>query len=572
MISQRFAKIFLLLKAHNHAAQKEIAMLTEYINYILAFLEGFALIISPCILPVLPIILSGSVQGGKKRPYGVILGFVIAFILFTMFSRKLVLLLGINLNIIREASFLILLVFGAILISNYLTEKFELLTQKLANIGSSWKIISGQNNNGFLSGLLFGGLIGLIWTPCAGPILAAVILQAILQKTNIASFLTIVFFGIGVGIPMLIVVILGRKITNKLNIFKTHALFFRRLLGCIIIASVIYMVYGTTVTSSLTKPMKNNFEIMRNELINPLRKTYSMPEIKGIAAWLNSSPLNNAQLKGKVVLVDFWTYSCINCIRTLPYLKDWYAKYQDKGLIIIGIHSPEFEFEKDLTNVKNAVSNFGIKYPVALDNDYATWMSFNNSAWPAHYLVNKDGYVVYEHFGEGEYDVTENNIRFLLGMNAMPTHVTEESYCPQTPETYLGYERAGMFKSPELFAIDKSQKYTYPVKLNEDAWALQGDWTISAQKIIANSAGAAIKIHFRAGKVFAVMGNSSSLSKPITVHILLDGKPIPQKIIEVTDHKLYTIIDSTKNLNGVLELIAAEPGLEIYTFTFGGCN
>lgn len=540
-------------------------MQIELLNYVLAFLEGFALIISPCILPILPVILSGSIQGGKKRPFGIIIGFVVVFVLFTFFSRKLVAIFGIDLNIIRNISLALLFMFGIVMLSNYLTDKFDLLTQRLANVGSSLKIFN-EPNSGFSSGILFGSLIGIIWTPCAGPILAAVILQTILQKTDLSSFITVLFFGIGVSIPMLIITIFGNTITTKFSFFKTHAISLRRLLGYIIIASVVYMIYGSGITISLTKP-KENLLIPQKMLIHSLNKIYPMPQINGIAAWINSEPLQSAQLKNKVILIDFWTYSCINCIRTLPYLKDWYEKYHDQGLIIIGVHSPEFDFEKDLSNVKKAVANLGIKYPVALDNNYITWQNFNNHYWPAHYLIDKNGNVVYEHFGEGEYDVTENNIRFLLGLNSKPMQAEKTAYVPQTPETYLGYERADRFNSPEFFANNKSKLYSYPEKLNDDAWALKGNWIIEDQRIIADSPSSAIKLHFRAGKVYVVMGIAAK--NPIKVKLFLNGNPAPIGEVEVTTHTLYTLLDLSSSIDGTLEIVATEPGLEMYAFTFG---
>jgi cytochrome c biogenesis protein CcdA/thiol-disulfide isomerase/thioredoxin len=540
-------------------------MRAEYLNYILAFIEGFALIISPCILPVLPIILSGSIQGGKRRPIGVILGFLVVFIFFTLFSRKLLEFFGVDLNIIRDISLVVLFLFGVILLSKYLTAKFEIVTTNLANVGSSWKIIN-TNNIGFWSGFVFGGLIGIIWTPCAGPILAAVIVQSILQQTDFASFVTILFFAIGVGIPMLAIVFFGRELTSRLKFFKVHALFLQRLLGFVIIGSVLYMVYWSSITISFIKP-KENYSMTENMLVSNINNPYPMPKIAGISSWINSDPIQNEQLKGKVVLIDFWTYSCINCIRSLPYLKDWYEKYHDNGLVIIGIHSPEFEFEKDFTNVEKAVKNLGIKYAVGLDNNYTTWQNFNNHYWPAHYLIDKNGNVIYQHFGEGEYDVMENNIRFLLGMSSMPMHEPKESYYPQTPETYFGYERIYLFNSPEAILRNQSNDYSYPKKLSDDAWALQGKWIIEGQKIVAVEPNAAIKIHFRAGKVYAVMGSASKL--PIKVKLFLDDKPAPINTIEVKDQTLYTLIDSKKPLNGILELITESPGLEIYTFTFG---
>src|SRR5579862_5118600 len=382
-------------------------MQADVVNIGLGFLEGFALIISPCILPILPIFLAGSLTGSKKRPFGIIIGFVLIFALFTFFSRKLLQYSGIDSNLIRDASFIILILLGVIMLSTYLTDKFGQLTRRLANTGSTFSVVNNPQG-GLISGILFGGLIAIIWTPCAGPILAAVIVQTVIQKTNLLSFLTLVAFGIGAATPMLLIALFGRKIMEKLGSLKRHTTLYRKILGIIIILSVGYMIYLEGGISTAHADEINN--TLPLSLQNGLATPYIAPSIDGIDAWINSEPLQINDLRGKVVLIDFWTYSCINCMRTLPYLNDWYRKYHDKGLVIIGVHTPEFDFEKNLDNVKNAVLQDGIKYPVALDSHFVTWQKYNNQYWPAHYLIDKKGYVVYTHFGEGEYDITENNI------------------------------------------------------------------------------------------------------------------------------------------------------------------
>jgi len=304
-----------------------------------------------------------------------------------------------------------------------------------------------------------------------------------------------------------------------------------------------------------------------NKVVNPVEKPYAAPAIENITAWINSKPLLVNQLKGKVVLIDFWTYSCINCIRTFPYLKDWYAKYHDKGLVIIGVHAPEFEFEKDINNVKNAVEKNGILYPVALDNHFTTWQNYANRYWPAHYLIDKNGNVVYRHFGEGEYDITENNIRFLLGLNKMrlPSRESETVSENQTPETYLGRARARNFMSPERIMEGISGDYSYPSELSIDGWALQGRWKMGLDRVTSARANTSVEIRFNASKVFVVMG--SALGNSIKVNIALDGKSV--KNIIVDKHQLYEALRFEKPTTGVLQLTADEPGLEVYTFTFG---
>jgi len=536
----------------------------------LAFVEGFALIISPCILPILPIILAGSFTGNRARPIGIVTGFIITFALFTLFSRTLIQYATIEMITLRNISFWILLILGIIMISPKLTEILGRLTQPLARVGNSF-----NTQGGFYSGLLFGGLVGLIWTPCAGPVLAAVIVQVVLQKTTLDSILVVFAFAIGAGIPMLLIAWFGRGIMGRFSFFRTRAEFLRKLLGFILIIAVLY--FWLSPGFVITQNQKNVVVTTHAEkLVNGISTPYMAPEIQGITSWINSPPLTLNSLKGKVVLVDFWTYSCINCIRTLPYLRDWYAKYHDKGFEIIGVHSPEFQFEHDVNNVKQAVKADDITWPVALDNDFVTWRNFQNEYWPAHYLINKEGVIVYVHLGEGEYDVTENNIRFLLGVTeGKANNQTEEDYSfIQTPETYLGYRRGERFASPEGVTKDVLALYQYPEKLERNEWALRGSFIISSEKIVSASPDASIKLHFRGSKVYIVMG---STKKQLTLKVLLNDKPLiedkGQDVVNsqilVNRNRLYYVVNLKQGNEGILEIIAKEPGLEVYTFTFG---
>lgn len=543
----------------------------DILNIFLGFLEGLALILSPCILPIIPFILAGSLEGGRKRPFGIITGFVLAFALFTFFSRALVRYSGIDLLLVREVSYVLLFLFGIVMISTYLTEKFSLFTQRLMNVGSRF---SNDTSGGFTSGVIFGVLVGLVWTPCAGPILAAVIVQSVLQQTSFGSFLIVLAFGIGAAIPMLLIALFGRTLMNKMTFVKTHTALIRKLLGVIVILSVIYMVYADAYpVYSSNKTTSAN---LGKNLINGLEVTYPAPDFAPTTEWINSQPLHISDLKGKVVLVDFWTYSCINCIRTFPYLKDWYDKYHDKGFEIIGVHTPEFEFEKNFDNVKYAVKTNGLKYPVVLDSNFGTWQNYHNRYWPAHYLIDKNGRVVYEHFGEGDYDITENNIRFLLGMNAVKAATTEPiNYIPQTPETYFGYYRAENFAGSDDLVHDVTHTYQYPNQLATDQWALAGAWQDRSQYLLAEQPNASLKLHFNARKVFIVMGTATGF--PINVKVLLNGqevksgkgKDVVNGIIKVDRNRLYEALNFQTSQEGIIEISALVPGLEVYTFTFG---
>lgn len=542
-------------------------MNAELFTIFLGFLEGFTLILSPCILPILPIILAGSLTGSKKRPFGIIVGFTGMFALFAFFSRQLVQYFAFDLNLVRQFSYGFLILLGIIMLSSYLTEKFSKITQKLANLSAAFSFLN-HSKRGFYSGFLIGSLVALIWTPCAGPILAAVIVQTVIQQTNLISFFTLLAFALGAAIPMLIIALYGRKIIDAFSIFQVRVGLFRKLLGVLIITSVIYMLYqeNNFVPSSITQTTIKTSQALENGLWRP----YSVPQIDNNGIWINSSPLELAKLNDKVVLIDFWTYSCINCIRTLPYLKNWYKNYHHKGLVIIGVHTPEFDFEKKIDNVKNAVQRYGIVYPVVIDNQFITWRNFANRYWPAHYLINKKGKVVYEHFGEGNYEVTENNIRYLLGIKEIgltPQRSSEPYSYNQTAETYLGYARADLNLSPSPLIRDKATHYHFPKELIQHAWGLQGEWQVRADKITALKANAALKIHFNARKVFVVMG--SNRQKPIKVNLLLNGKKLINDSIWVDKHTLYKIVEQQHTKDAILQLTTNEPGLEVYTFTFG---
>jgi cytochrome c biogenesis protein CcdA/thiol-disulfide isomerase/thioredoxin len=545
----------------------------------LAFLEGFALIISPCILPVLPLVLAASAEGGRRRPYGIIIGFVLAFSLFAIVARELIVLLGLDPDLIRDASLVLLALFGLVLLSSKLSEKFSLLTQGAANFGNRFaapKTASG--GEGLCSGILIGSLIGLVWTPCAGPILAAVLVQVIRQQSDLAGNLVILSFAVGVGVPMLIIALTGRKIIARLGFLTRHTEALRRAFGVLVLASVALIASGVD-TAALFSPSQKIESMMdaqglQNELVSP----YAAPEFAGIEAWQNSPPLTMQGLKGKVVLVDFWTYSCINCVRTLPYLTEWDSKYRDRGLVIVGVHSPEFEFEKDPDNVRAAIAEHGIRYPVALDNRLDTWINFSNRYWPAHYLIDREGQVVYTHFGEGEYRVTENNIRYLLGLRGASETTQAEAlpFSPeQTAEAYLGYERAANFSSREAMQRDTPRGYRYPAQLGAGQWALNGSWSIAAEKITSTEKGAGLRLNFKARKVFLVLGTASG--KPVRVSLMLNGKAVgshagrdaPSGALVVGRNTLYELIDQQTMQDGLLELRADEPGLEAYAFTFG---
>jgi cytochrome c biogenesis protein CcdA/thiol-disulfide isomerase/thioredoxin len=539
----------------------------------LAFVEGLALIASPCILPVLPLVLASSADGGRRRPYGIIIGFVLAFSLFAIIARKIVALLGVDLDVIKDFSLVLLALFGLVLLWSRLSEKFSELTRGLADVGNR---LAGAGKDGLGSGIVIGSLIGLVWTPCAGPILATVLVQVIRQQTDFAGDLVIVSFAVGAGVPMLVIALMGRKIIGNLGFLARHTEALRKAFGVLILGSVVYIAAGATPQSLPTpadKPALSQGAGLRLE--NALPSPYAAPEFAASNDWLNSPPLTTQSLKGKVVLVDFWTYSCINCVRTLPYLTDWDRKYRDQGLVIVGVHAPEFEFEKKADNVKAAIAQHGIQYPVALDNQLDTWSNFNNRSWPAHYLIDREGKVVYTHFGEGEYEATENNIRYLLGLKeqAAPLQTQASPYSnEQTPETYLGYGRADSFGGKERVARDSNRNYRFPAQLPKGGWALNGQWQVGAERITAGQSGAALRLNFTARKVFLVLGTASGKTLHATIRVngkVVEGKDAPGGELAVARNTLYELVDQETLGNGLLEIQSKDSGLEAYAFTFG---
>jgi len=288
------------------------------------------------------------------------------------------------------------------------------------------------------------------------------------------------------------------------------------------------------------------------------------PDFTGIDHWLNTSgPLTISDLKGKVVLVDFWTFSCINCIRTLPYVTKWYDTYHDKGLVVVGVHTPEFPFEKVTTNVQDAINRYGIHYPVAQDNEYQTWNNYGNQYWPAEYLIDQNGNVVYTHFGEGNYDHTENAIRQLLGLNTEQMQ-TSDDHLNQvgSPEMYFGTDRLqNLIDSQQPSAVPKD--YVYPQNLDLNSFALSGNWSFAPDHIELNKPGGGIKLKFHSGKVFMV----AQSAKPVTLKIKVDGKDQPD--VAVSGSQLYTLFDSGDYADHQLEISIPDPGLQAFTFTFG---
>ncbi|MFZ6035160.1 MAG: cytochrome c biogenesis protein DipZ [Patescibacteria group bacterium] len=551
-----------------------------------SFIAGIVTILSPCILPILPVVLSGSVGTGKNRPLGIIAGFVASFTFFTLFLSAIVRATGLSADLLRGLSVLIILGFGISLVIPKFQEAVERFFSGLAR-----RAPSVMGKNGFFGGLLIGLSLGLVWTPCVGPILASIITLSASNNVSFGSLLITLSYSIGTAIPMLIIMKGGGNLLAKVPSIAKNTRTIQQAFGILMVITAIaiffnldrrfqaYILekipsYGVGLTSFEDNPrVKEELNKLKqnNSVIQDLGSSLHLaaPELILGGQWYNSEPLSLSSLKGKVVLIDFWTYTCINCIRTLPYLKNWHEKYRDKGLVIIGVHTPEFEFEKNPENVFRAISDFGIKYPVMQDNDYATWRAYNNRYWPAKYFIDKSGKIRSTHFGEGEYDESEAMIQLLLkeaGTLKDGVPISNDSYSvdSQTPETYLGNARLGNLLSDKPVQSGKLSSYSAPKSLGYNQFAFEGDWKINEENA-EPSKGSTLIFNYSAKDVFLVMGPKNRSSGLVSVY--LDGRFI--KEAKVDDYQLYDLIRSSAPGRHVLKLEFLDSNLELFAFTFG---
>ena len=543
---------------------------------IFAFIGGLVTVLSPCILPLLPIILSSS-TGGKAKPFGIITGFIASFTFFTLFLNTIVKLTGISADSLRNVSIFVIAFFGITLLIPQTQKLLEKFFSYFARFTPN-----SSNRSGFWGGILIGLSIGLLWTPCVGPILASVITLAVTGSVNTQAFLITLSFSIGTAIPMLIILRNGNQALNNVPWLVRNTNLIQKVFGVLMILTALAIFFNVDrkfqsfildkfpqYGSGLTSVEDNAFvrEALKgvNGGTNIMPASPEAPELIPDGEWFNSEPLTISGLKGKVVLVDFWTYSCINCIRTLPYLASWYEKYEKDGLVIIGVHTPEFEFEKDPDNVAKAIEDFKIKYPVVQDNLYRTWSAYGNQYWPAKYLIDKDGLVRYVHFGEGKYDETEKMIQTLLSETGKTINekIDNADYKNEanTAETYLGYGRLPGTANNEKITRDEFADYTAMENTPLGYPAFTGSWKISKEYSEAGK-GAGLVFGFESKNVFLVMRSE----KEANVKIMLDGKEVGT--VAVQDDKLYDIVKLDTPGVHVLYLQFDE-GIEVYAFTFG---
>jgi cytochrome c biogenesis protein CcdA/thiol-disulfide isomerase/thioredoxin len=557
------------------------------------FVAGIVVGISPCILPVLPMILvAGATAPASARPWwrpraravAVVVGLVVSFSFLVLAGSEVLSLLHLPEDLLRDAGIALLVLIG---LGFLFAPLEELLERPFARIG--WAHPSGRT-----SGLLLGLALGVLFVPCAGPVLAAITVVGATHRVGLTAVILTIAFAAGAAVPLLFVALAGSELAQRVTTLRQHARPVRQVGGVVLIAMALAIGLNSFVglqrdipsyTSALQSSVEGSSYVRQqlSELTGNEHASLSTcnanstrlvncgkaPAFKGITAWLNTAggkPLTLAALRGKVVLVDFWTYSCINCERALPHVEAWYRTYARFGFVAVGVHTPEFSFEHVVSNVRAESAQLRVHYPVAIDNDYATWDAYDNEYWPADYLIDAEGNVRHVHFGEGDYTDTEHLIRQLL-TDAHP-HLTlpPPNHTPNrtpvgeiSPETYVGYERVQYLLPSTNVIPNAPEHYQFPVSLALGGFGLSGTWTDRSQEATAG-ADARLELRFLARDVYLVLGGAGSLE------VSVDGSN--RTVVVSGVPRLYTLFQARVLTSATLTLDAS-PGLEVYDFTFG---
>lgn len=573
---------------------------------ILAYLGGILTIASPCILPVLPFVFARADRPFLRSGLPLLVGMALTFALFaTLAAVGGGWVVAVN-QYGRWLALFLMALFGVTLLFPALAERVMRPLVSAGNRLSDRVAADKQNSVG--SSLLLGVATGLLWAPCAGPILGLVLTGAALQGANVGSTLLLLAYAAGAATSLALALLIGGKVFSAMKRSLGAGEWIRRGLGVAMLLGVAAIAFGldTGVLARISTASGGGIEQRLVQAFNPasrpaalqttadaapaLAELGEMPSLSGTVQWLNSPPLQAEALRGKVVLVDFWTYSCINCLRSLPYVKAWAEKYRDQGLVVIGVHAPEFAFERDVANVAKEAKKLGIDYPIAIDNNYRIWQAFNNQYWPAHYFIDANGRIRYQHFGEGDYAQSERVIQTLLrlaGGKDTSTAISqvhgqgvEQAASRQTdisPETYLGYQRAENFASAPAVQ-DSAADYAASPLLSLNHWALAGNWTIGAERATLNTPDGRIVYRFHARDLHLVLGPAVT-GQPIAFKVTLDGKApgemhgvdvAPDGSGVITDQRLYQLIRQTDGAGEHTFSIEFErAGVSAYAFTFG---
>ena len=573
--------------------------------YLLAFVGGVLTILSPCILPVLPFVFSRADQPFRRSGLPLLTGMALTFALVATaaaFGGHWVVRLNQGGRYVAIAIFLVL---GLTLLFPSLAEA---LTRPLVRAGA--KIQGGPSSEISVGkSFVLGISTGLLWAPCAGPILGLILTGAAIQGPGVRSSFLLLSYALGAATSLGIALLAGKKVFSAMKRSLSFDVWIRRALGVAVIVGVVAIALGWD-TNLLTKFSFVNTAKAEEHLVSALgahkpalvpvsaaepvlvlADEGPMPELSGAVGWLNSPPLTTKSLRGKVVVIDFWTYSCINCLRALPYVEGWSAKYKDAGLVVIGVHTPEFAFEKERSNVEKAVRDLHITYPVAIDSDYKIWEAFNNQYWPAHYFIDGKGRIRAHHFGEGNYAESERVIQELLKENGAPAlaegllNVTgtgaeapSDSKNVGSPETYVGYKRAGNFASAEPIAKDSRKTYSPQPRLSLNQWALGGSWKVGDESAVLESVPGKIVFRFHARDLHLVLGPTKN-GKPIRFTVKLDGTAPGDDHGADTDaagagtvqgNRLYQLVRQKGAVEDrTFEIDFLDPGVQAFAFTFG---
>ncbi len=546
---------------------------------LLAFVAGLITAISPCVLPVLPIVLGGGMSENRRRPYAIIAGLATCFLVSILFATWVLSALGLPQDLLRNVSIGLLFLLAATLLVPQLGVIIERPLSRLS------RRPSGDLGGGFL----LGCALGFVFVPCAGPALAFVTSSAAAHDFGGKTISVAIAYTLGASLVLLGIAAGGQRLARRLRARIDQL---RVAFGVVLVAAALGLVFdldtrlqtwfpnytsalqdqtekssaGTNAYARTKNVTKRKPVVHKKRTLSGLKDYGPAPSFTGIQQWLNTpggKPLTVQKLRGKVVLVDFWTYSCINCLRTLPYLKTWYRTYAKDGFVIVGVHTPEFAFEHEVSNVRQATHEYGVRYPVAIDNQYGTWNAYGNQYWPAEYLIDANGHVREAHFGEGNYSKTEDSIRSLLAERdaSLPRAVHLADHTPDyalTPESYLGSDRIASYAGSTL-KPGHMAKYTLPFVLDQSQLAYGGYWNVGPQRIVAGK-NAVLALHFIARRVHLVLGGTGY------VDVFLDGKLLRR--VHVTQDRLYTLLDQGHDGDGRLDLHFT-PGLSAYAFTFG---
>ncbi len=579
---------------------------------LLVFLGGVLTILSPCILPVLPFVFARSEQKFLTSGLPLLIGMAVTFAgIATLAAVGGAWAVRVN-QYGRLLALVLLSAFAATLLSRRLADR---LARPFVALGNRMlpQTAEGGAEAGLISSLLLGVATGLLWAPCAGPILGLVLTGAAISGPNTRTTLLLFSYAAGAAASLAVAILAGARVFAALKKSLGAGQWVRRGLGVAVLLGVAAIALGfdSTVLTRLSLAGTNRWEQSLIDELAPRRAMAGgnammmaakpagalpvegeIPSLSGATAWLNSPALTSEGLHGKVVLVDFWTYSCINCLRALPYVKEWYGKYKDHGLVVLGVHAPEFAFEKDLDNVRRAVGDLGIAYPVALDNNYAIWQGFSNQYWPAHYFIDAAGRIRAHHFGEGNYEESERTIRELLtqaGYTNLPSAGTgraapsgieaaaDETH-DQSPETYVGYRRAESFSSPGGLVQDRAHSYAVPASLGLNQWALAGTWAVDPEEAVLRTPPGRLVYRFYARDLHLVLGPGST-GKPVRFRVQLDGAaPGPNHGVDtdasgagvIKEQRLYQLIRQSGEVGEhVFSIEFLDNDVQVYSFTFG---